>query len=64
LTLAVVLLFLELLTSGSKVIKAGLRHLVDRADRRDLSVFRIGLYIRERHLTNSSKFSLGFYPVL
>ena len=64
LTLAVVLLFLELVTSGSKIIKTGLRHLVDRADRRDLSVFRIGLYMRERHLTNSSNFSLGFYPVL
>jgi hypothetical protein len=64
LTLAVVLLFLELLASGSKIIKAGLRHLVDRADRRDLSVFRIGLYMRERHLTNSFNFSLDFYPVL
>ncbi len=64
LTLAVVLLFLELVSSGSKIIKAGLRHLVDRVDRRDLSVFRIGLYMRERHLTNSSNFSLGFFPVL
>ena len=64
LTLAVVFLFLELVTSGSKIIKAGLRHLVDRADRRDLSIFRIGLYMRERHLTNSSYFSLGFFPVL
>jgi hypothetical protein len=64
LTLAVVLLFLELLASGSKIIKAGLRHLVDRADLRDLSVFRIGLYMRERHLTNSFNFLLDFYPVL
>lgn len=64
LTLAVVFLFLDLVTSGSKIIKAGLRHLVDRADRRDLSIFRIGLYMRERHLTNSSYFSLGFFPVL
>jgi hypothetical protein len=63
LTLAVVLIFLELVTSGSKIIKNGLRHLVDRHDRRDLSVFRIGLYMRDRHLSNSSQFSLAFIPV-
>lgn len=64
LTFAVVLLYLELLTTGSKTVKAGLRHLVDRTDRRDLSYFRIGLYMRERHLANSQNYSLGFYPVL
>jgi predicted RNA binding protein YcfA (HicA-like mRNA interferase family) len=63
LTFAVVLLFLELLTSGSKIIKNGLRRLVDRSDRRDLSVFRIGLYMRERHLANSRNFVLDFYPL-
>jgi len=64
LTYAVVLLFLELLASGSKIIKNGLRRLVDRSDRRDLSIFRIGLYMRERHLANSKSFSLDFYPVV
>jgi hypothetical protein len=64
LTLAVVLLYLELVTSGSKIIKNGLRRLVDRNDRRDLSIFRIGLYMRERHLSNSFNFSLAFFPVL
>jgi hypothetical protein len=64
LTFAVVLLFLELVTSGSKIIKNGLRRLVDRPDRRDLSIFRIGLYMRERHLANSANFVLDFYPVL
>jgi len=64
LTFAVVLLFLDLLTSGSKVIKHGLRRLVDRSDRRDLSLFRIGLYMRERHLANSLSFALDFYPIL
>jgi hypothetical protein len=64
LTFAVVLLFLELVTSGSKIIKNGLRRLVDRPDRRDLSIFRIGLYMRERHLANSNSFALDFYPVL
>jgi hypothetical protein len=63
LTFAVVLLFLELVTSGSKIIKNGLRRLVDRSDRRDLSIFRIGLYMRERHLANSNNFLLDFYPV-
>jgi hypothetical protein len=64
LTFAVVLLFLELLTSGSKIVKNGLRYLVDRADRRDLSLFRIGLYMRERHLANSTSFVLDFFPLL
>jgi hypothetical protein len=64
LTFAVVLLFLELVASGSKIIKNGLRRLVDRSDRRDLSIFRIGLFMRERHLANSMNFVLDFYPVL
>lgn len=64
LTFVVILLFLELVAFGSKVIKNGLRHLVDRADRRDLSIFRIGLYMRERQLTNDKNFVLDFYPVL
>jgi len=64
LTFVVVLLFLELVTSGSKIIKNGLRRLVDRSDRRDLSIFRIGLYMRERHLANSNPFMLDFYPLV
>jgi hypothetical protein len=58
------LLFLDLVASASKAIKAGQRRLVDRSDRRDLSIFRIGLYLRERHLANSQSFVLGFFPVL
>ena len=64
LTFTVVLLFLEWVTSGSKIIKNGMRRLVDRPDRRDLSVFRIGLYMRERHLANSNNLVLDSYPVL
>ncbi len=64
LTFIIVLLFIELVASGLKIIKNGLRHLVDRHDRRDLSIFRIGLYMRERHLTNSTNFILDFYPLL
>lgn len=46
----VALWYLALVTRGVQTIKAGLRHLVDRPDRRDLSVFRIGLYIVDRFL--------------
>ncbi len=62
LTLAVVLLYVELVAFGSKVIKSGMRRRVDRADRRDLSIFRIGLYARERHLANSESFTLCLDP--
>ena len=64
LTFIVVLLFLDLIASGSRAIKAGQRRLVDRGDRRDLSIFRIGLYLRERHLANSQSFVLCFFPTL
>jgi hypothetical protein len=64
LTLAVALLYLDLLTAGVTAIKNGLRRLVDRHDRRDLSVFRIGLYLRERHLANSLPFSIRLNPIL
>jgi hypothetical protein len=52
LTLAVAFLHVWLLSSGGKFIRAGLRHLVDRKDRRDLSLFQIGLRILERKLLN------------
>ena len=50
LMLAVCLLYLWLILFGARVIKAGFRHWVDRRDRRDLSVFRIGLDLLERCL--------------
>jgi hypothetical protein len=56
LTLAVALLYVWSLTVGVKSIHAGLRALVDRKERRDLSVFQIGLRLIERRLTNG----LGF----
>lgn len=49
LTLVVALLYLWLVTLGATSIKRGQRHLVDRNDRRDLSIFRIG-YDMFRHL--------------
>ncbi len=50
LTLAVAMLYVWLIAYGAQVIKRGLRHLVDRADRRDYSVFRIGCNMVERCL--------------
>jgi hypothetical protein len=62
LTLAVVLLYLWLIAYGSKVIKDGQRYLVDRKDRRDLSIFRIGLDMLDRHLTNQEPFIFRWIP--
>ncbi len=63
LTLAVVLLYTWLLASGARVIKQGQRPLVDRADRRDLSLFQIGLRMLERCLTNLLAFTIRFSVV-
>ncbi len=62
LTLAVVLLYLWLVAAGASTIKAGRRYLVDRKDRRDLSIFRIGLDMIERHLTNDESFVFRWLP--
>jgi len=53
LTLAVVLLYVWLISAGTRTIHAGLRHLVDRSERRDLSIFQIGLRFIDRRLINS-----------
>lgn len=58
LTLAVAFLYVWLLSVGSRTIRAGLRHFVDRKDRRDLSIFQIGLRFIDRRLLNSLSFSL------
>jgi hypothetical protein len=50
LTLAVAFLYVWLLSVGSRTIRAGLRHLVDRKDRRDLSIFQIGWRFIDRKL--------------
>jgi hypothetical protein len=59
LTLAVAFLYVWLLSSGSRAIRVGLRHLVDRKDRRDLSLFQIGLRLIERFLLQAQTFSLS-----
>ena len=58
LTLAVTFLYVWLVSFGVKTIHAGLRHLVDRKDRRDLSIFQIGLRFIERCLVNDLSFQL------
>jgi len=62
LTLAVVLLYVWLLSVGTTAIKRGQRRLVDRNDRRDLSIFQIGLRIIERCLTNALTVPLSLHP--
>lgn len=64
LVLAVVLLYLWLVTFGSQTIKNGQRHLVDRHDRRDLSIFRIGFDRLERCLANNEPVTIRHVPFL
>jgi hypothetical protein len=59
LTLAVVLLYVWMLSVGTQTVRRGLRHLVDRKERRDLSIFQIGLRFIERCLTNALPFNLS-----
>ena len=62
LTLAVVVLYVWLVTFGSQVIKAGLRCMVDRNDRRDHSIFRIGRNMVERRLANQVPLKIHLVP--
>jgi len=64
LTFAVVLLYVWLVALGSQVIRRGLRHEVDRSDRRDLSIFQIGLRFIQRCLTNSRPIRITFRCVI
>ena len=62
LTLAVALLYLWLVAFGSATIKNGRRKEVDRAERRDLSLFRIGLDMFERCIINGWHISIRDAP--
>src|SRR6266498_395962 len=59
LTLVVAYVFDWLISAGAKIIHIGLRHLVDRKDRRDLSLFQIGWRFVERQLLRLSAFPLA-----
>lgn len=62
LTLLVALLYLWCVAFGTTIVKRGLRHLVDRSDRRDLSIFRIGHDMIQRCLTNGKTLSIPLLP--
>lgn len=61
LTLAVALLYVWLISVGGRTIRDGLRHMVDRVDRRDLSIFQIGLRFTERRLINALPFQIPLF---
>jgi len=62
LTLAVALLYVWLVSTGTRTIRNGLRYQVDRRDRRDLSIFQIGLRFIDRQLLNSLPFCISLCP--
>jgi hypothetical protein len=62
LTLIVAILYVWVFAFGAAVIKRGDRHLVDRTDRRDLSIFRIGHDMLERCLINELPISIRDVP--
>ncbi len=62
LTLIVALLYVWLLALGLKTMRAGQRHLVDRRDRRDLSLFRIGLEMAFYRLLNQMTLAFPTVP--
>lgn len=64
LTLAVAFLYVWLISVGSRTIRQGLRRLVDRNDRRDLSIFQIGLRFTERMLTNDFSIYVSLFNYL
>ncbi len=63
LTLAVALLYVWCIATGAHDIRDGLRRLVDRTDRRDLSIFQIGLRLIDRRMTNEQSVSIRLIPV-
>lgn len=62
LTLVVVLVYTWLVSTGVRVSKHGRRQLVDRNERRDISIFQIGLRWIERCLTNGDPITMPFAP--
>jgi hypothetical protein len=62
LTLAVCLIYLWLVATGEHVLATNRAHEVDRTDRRDLSVFRLGWDFIERCLTLDDPIPIAFVP--
>jgi hypothetical protein len=62
LTLAICLLYLWLVATGEHVMATGQTHEVDRTDRRDLSIFRIGWDFIERCLALNDPIPVAFVP--
>jgi len=60
--LAVAFVYVWLISVGGRTIDAKLRSLVDRNDRRDFSIFQIGLRFSRRRLTNGSSVLFRFLP--
>ena len=46
--MVVPILYIWLVSAGTRTIGYGLRHLVDRSERRDLCIFQIGLRFIKR----------------
>ena len=62
LMLAAALLYVFVVAFGSQIVKRGERPLVDRNERRDLSIFRIGFYSLERYIANQLDFQIQLVP--
>src|SRR5215210_1274017 len=62
LTLAVAMLYVWLVEHGARVIKRGQRRMVDRSDRRDYSVFRLGCNMLDRCLAQVKRPSIRLLP--
>lgn len=62
LTLAVAMLYVWLVEHGAQVIKRGQRRMVDRSDRRDYSVFRLGCNMLDRRLAQVKRPSTHLLP--
>jgi hypothetical protein len=60
LTLAVVLLYLGLVTEGTQALIQGRSTAIDRPDRRDLSLFRLGFELIDCTITRSDPFHVRF----
>ena len=62
LTLAVAMVYVWLVIYGAEVVKRGQRRLVDRSDRRDHSLFRLGYNMLERCLAHGTSALIRLLP--